>query len=155
MTTVSAYIDATPEQVFAVLANGWYYSGWVVGTSHMRAVEPAWPAVGSRLFHATGVWPVTVTDDTSVEDMVPNERLVMTARGRPFGEARVEVSLVPAGSGTHVTMTETLVSGPARWVDNRAVDALIQRRNVECLARLAAISEGRPGPDAARSRPVP
>jgi uncharacterized protein YndB with AHSA1/START domain len=85
MATVTAHIDARPEAVFAVLADGWAYSGWVVGTSHMQAVEDAWPAIGSRLFHASGVWPVILADETRVEAVAPDERLVMTARGRPSG----------------------------------------------------------------------
>jgi hypothetical protein len=148
MAIVSTYVEATPQAVFGVLSNGWYYSGWVVGTSHMQAVESAWPAAGSRLFHASGIWPTVLTDETRVDEVVTNERLLMTARGRPFGEARVEVSLAPAGTGTRVTLSEEPVSGPGHWLHNRLTDALLHRRNVESLARLAAISEQRtaPGP---------
>jgi uncharacterized protein YndB with AHSA1/START domain len=89
MATVTAHIKAPPEAIFAVLADGWSYSGWVVGTSYMRAVEDAWPSVGSRLFHASGVWPAVLADETSVEAIRRDERLVMTARGRPLGEARI------------------------------------------------------------------
>jgi uncharacterized protein YndB with AHSA1/START domain len=146
MATVTAHIDAPPEAVFAVLADGWSYSGWVVGTSHMQAVEEAWPSVGSRLFHASGIWPVVLADETSVEAVAPDERLVMTARGRPFGEARVEVALAAAGDGTTVTLTETPISGPGHWLHNRIADAVLHRRNEESLARLAALSERRTAP---------
>jgi uncharacterized protein YndB with AHSA1/START domain len=146
MAMVTTHIGVPPSQVFAVLANGWYYSGWVVGTSHMRAVEDAWPAAGSRLFHSSGVWPAVLTDETKVEEVSPNERLVMTARARPFGQARVEVVLTAAGDGTRVTLTETPIGGPASWAHNRVTDSILHRRNVESLARLAAISEGRTVP---------
>ncbi len=66
MATVTGRIDARPDQVWDVLADGWPYSNWVVGSSHMRAVEAAWPAAGSRLFHASGVWPATLRDETPV-----------------------------------------------------------------------------------------
>src|ERR1700728_1485809 len=118
MATVTAYIGVPPEKVFAVLADGWYYSGWVVGTSHMQAVEDEWPAAGSRLFHVSGVWPVALADETSVEEVTPNERLVMTARGRPFGEARIEVSLSPDGDGTKVTLAETPIRGLGHCLHN-------------------------------------
>ena len=85
MATVQHRISAPPAEVFAVLRNGWLYSGWVVGTSHMRAVEDAWPATGSRLHHAAGLWPLVVHDETVVESMTPDRELVLTARGRPFG----------------------------------------------------------------------
>jgi uncharacterized protein YndB with AHSA1/START domain len=143
MATVTGHIEATPEDVFAVLANGWYYSGWVVGASHMRAVEADWPAVGSKLFHASGVWPVMVRDETQVEEMSPAKRLVLTARGRPMGEARVEIDLAPDGAGTLVTLSESPIRGPGRWIHNPVNEAVLVRRNVETIARLAAIAERR------------
>ncbi len=146
MATVKAHIDAAPASVFAVLAEGWHYSEWVVGTSHVRAVEASWPAVGSRLFHASGVWPMALRDETVVEELLPGERLVMTARVRPMGEARVEMILKAQGDGTAVTMIESPVSGPGRWIDNPVNDAILARRNVESLARLAAIVERRTEP---------
>jgi len=146
VATVRAHIDVTPQEVFAVLSDGWLYSGWVVGTSHVRAVEPSWPAPGSRLFHASGVWPATLRDETVVEEVTPRERLVMTAKGRPMGEARVEIVLAPQGNGTEVTMTETPVSGPGEWMHNPISGVLFARRNVESLARLAAIAERRTTP---------
>jgi uncharacterized protein YndB with AHSA1/START domain len=153
MATVTTYIDVSPQEVFAVLADGWYYSGWVVGTSHMQAVEASWPNVGSRLFHASGVWPAVLTDETSVDEMVTNERLVMTARGRPLGEARISVSLSPEGRGTRVALAESPIRGPGQWLNNRVFEAVLHRRNVESLARLAAISERRTAPGPARTGP--
>ena len=97
MATVTHYIDVGPSEVFAVLANGWNYSGWVVGTSHMQAVEEAWPAAGSRLFHRSGVWPAALSDETSVEQCRTDELLVLTARVRPLGEARITIT--PRGRG--------------------------------------------------------
>ncbi len=155
MATVTGYIDVSPPEVYSVLANGWYYSGWVVGTSHMQAVEEAWPGVGSRLFHASGIWPAALADETSVDAVTPNERMVMTARVRPFGEARIEITLTAEGDGTRVTLTETPISGPGRWLHNRAADAILGRRNVECLARLAAMSERRTTPRGSDSGSTP
>ena len=37
--TVTRDTSATPEQVWAVIADGWTYSQWVVGNSRMRAVD--------------------------------------------------------------------------------------------------------------------
>jgi hypothetical protein len=41
MATATAYIDVPPEDAFAVLADGWYYSGRVVGNSHHNRVSDA------------------------------------------------------------------------------------------------------------------
>ena len=141
MAEVSSHIGVPPSRVFAVLANGWLYSGWVVGTSHMRAVEPDWPQAGSRLFHATGAWPAVVRDETQVEIMVPDRRLVLVARGGPMGEARVDISLTPEGAGTRVTLAETPIAGFGKWVHNALNEQILRRRNVETLARLAVLAE--------------
>jgi uncharacterized protein YndB with AHSA1/START domain len=146
MAVVERHIAASPQDVFAVLANGWYYSGWVVGTSHMRAVEVSWPAAGSRLFHASGIWPAALRDETQVEEVSPPDLLVMTARGRPFGQARIEVTLTSADGGTLARLSEAPVSGPGRWIHNPLNERLLIRRNIESLARLAAIAEQRTQP---------
>ena len=146
MAVTTVHVDASPEQVFAVLADGWTYSNWVVGTSHMRAVELTWPAVGSTLFHASGAWPVVMRDETKVLEVEPGRSLTLQARGRPFGEATVRVSLEADSTGTTVTMTETPTAGPGKWLHNPASEALLLRRNVESLARLAAVAERRERP---------
>jgi uncharacterized protein YndB with AHSA1/START domain len=141
MAVVGCHIDASPETVFAVLADGWGYSNWVVGTSHVRAVEAEWPEVGSRVFHASGVWPLVVRDETKVEHAQVDRRLMLTAKGWPFGEARVEINLDSDGAGTHVTLTETPISGPGKWLHNPLTEQVLRRRNVEALARLKALVE--------------
>ncbi|MDQ2839171.1 MAG: SRPBCC family protein [Actinomycetota bacterium] len=151
MSTVSRHVNVDPAGVFAVLAEGWFYSNWVVGTSHVRSVAADWPAVGSRLHHASGVWPAVARDETVVEEVESDRRLVLLARGRPLGEARVVIELVAedgdaAGSapgGTTITMIETPVAGPGKWLHNPLTEALLTRRNVESLARLAALVERR------------
>ena len=93
MATTSRVIDAGPAAVYAVLADGWTYGQWVVGTSHVRAVDAQWPAPGSRLHHAVGPWPLVVRDHTEVRESQRGRRLLLTARGWPFGEAEVELTL--------------------------------------------------------------
>ena len=141
MATVSCSIKAPPNEVFAVLSDGWAYSNWVVGTSHVRAVEAEWPAVGSRLFHATGVWPVLLRDETEVAEISPDDRLVVIARARPMGEARVEMTFAADPAGTRVTLIESPVKGFGRWIHNPLNEALLVRRNIEALARLTALVE--------------
>jgi len=146
MATVTRVIAAAPDQVFAVLADGWTYSNWVTGPSHMRAVESVWPQPGAKLHHAAGIWPAVTRDETVAEVLIDSRRLELIARGRPFGEARVTIELIADGSGTRVTMTEVPVSGPGKWLHNPLTDALLARRNTESLARLAAIAERRTEP---------
>lgn len=147
MAVVRAHLDASPESVFAVLADGWHYSNWVVGTSHVRAVQAEWPAVGAKLFHASGIWPAVTRDETTVDEVDPPRLLVLTAKGRPFGEARVTIELVAApGEGTDITMDEVPVAGPGKWVHNPVSEIALARRNTESLARLTALVQRRTHP---------
>jgi hypothetical protein len=148
MATVSGHLDVAPTAVFAVLSDGWSYSNWVVGTSHVRAVEDGWPAAGTRLHHASGAWPLVARDETEVEQVEADQLLVLLARGRPLGEARVRIELSADGAGTTVTMHETPVAGPGKWLNNPATEALLTRRNTESLARLKAMAERHTTPHA-------
>jgi uncharacterized protein YndB with AHSA1/START domain len=146
MATTSRVIDAAPDAVFAVLANGWTYGQWVVGTSHVRAVDPHWPEAGSRLHHAVGIWPLVVRDHTEVQECQPGRHLRLLARGWPLGEAEVDITLEAQNGGTCLVIREQLLGGPGLVMRNPIGDALIHRRNVETLERLAAIAEARATP---------
>lgn len=146
MAVNKVHIAASRDRVWDVLAEGWNYSNWVVGTSHMRAVEDGWPAVGTKLFHASGPWPLMTRDETEVEQCTPGRSLVLTARGRPLGEAKISIELSDDGDGSNLTMTETPSAGPGKWLHNPALEAVLVRRNTEALARLAALCERRTVP---------
>ena len=144
--TVTHTIQATPTEVFAVLSDGWLYSNWVVGTSHMRAVQNDWPHPGAKLFHASGVWPLVTRDETVVLTSQPPALLVLQAKGGPLGQARIELRLTAEGSACRVEMDETPTHGPGHWVHNPLTAAGIHRRNVEALNRLATLAERRTAP---------
>jgi uncharacterized protein YndB with AHSA1/START domain len=143
MSTTRRLVRATPEQVWDVLADGWLYPLWVVGATRMREVDDDWPAVGSRLHHSVGVWPLVVDDDTEVLEAVPGKRLVLNARAWPTGAAGVIIRLDAVGTETEVTIDEDAVAGPARLVPKPLRDLPITWRNVEALRRLAYVAERR------------
>ncbi|GEP28540.1 SRPBCC family protein [Cryobacterium levicorallinum] len=132
----------TPEQVFAVLHNGWLYPTWVVGASRMRDVDTIWPAVGSRLHHSVGVWPALLDDSTSVLEWQAPRHALLQARGWPIGEAHVSFDIQDHPNGCLVRMTEDVVAGPARLVPTTLSDLAIRYRNSETLRRLAYLAEG-------------
>jgi uncharacterized protein YndB with AHSA1/START domain len=145
MTTVSREVAASPDEVFAQLADGWIYAAWVVGASHIRDVDAGWPTVGTRIHHRVGPWPVTIDDSTQVVDAEAGSRLVLQARAWPAGEARVELSIEAAGGGgSLVTMSEAVTRGVGSWLDNPLQRFVLRRRNLESLARLASLAEKRP-----------
>lgn len=143
MTGVSRTVRATPEEVWAVLADGWLYPLFVVGASRMREVDDDWPAAGSSLRHSVGTWPVLLDDTTSVVRSEPPARLELRARGWPAGEAAVTLRLEAVAEGTRVRITEDAVSGPGRLVPRPVRRAQLAWRNTETLRRLAYVVEGR------------
>ena len=143
MSTTTQTVQAPPDAVWAVLADGWLYPLWVVGATRMRDVDAGWPEVGTCLHHSAGVWPLVVNDSTEVVDCQPGTELRLRARAWPLGEAAVRISLAASGADTLVTLREESVSGPGRLVPQPAEDLLLDWRNRETLRRLAMLAEGR------------
>lgn len=128
--------------MFAVLADGWTYSDWVVGTTHIRDVDPSWPEVGAELHHKAGPWPFSLHDSSTVLLVEPGRRLRLRAGLWPLGEAVVDIKLeLLAGSATRVTLHEQFERGPLLAARNKINDLVLHRRNVEALSRLADLAE--------------
>jgi hypothetical protein len=121
----------------------------VVGAARVRAVDDGWPAVGTRIHHSVGTWPVMLDDITTVLSCVPARELVMQARGWPAGEARVELELLPVGQagaqGCRIVMREDATHGPGKLIPGPLRQLAIAPRNVETLTRLTYLAE-RPRP---------
>ncbi|CAM3660140.1 SRPBCC family protein [Nocardioides zeicaulis] len=143
MSTTQRRIEATPEQVWEVLSDGWLYPLFVVGASRMRDVDDTWPAVGSLLHHSVGTWPLLIDDTTEVLAREDHRHLSLEARGWPAGRAQVDFHLEPQDGGTLVTIEEDATGGPALLMPKPLRDAQLHVRNVEALQRLAYVVEGR------------
>lgn len=137
------YIDAPPEQVFAVLSDAWSYAEWVVGSTHIRDADAAFPAAGSRFHHTIGIGPLRLHDHTEVLESHPPRRLRLEARARPLGSATVTLDLAPERQGTRVTMIEdpSGFTAPLRFLP--PTHLLTRIRNGESLRRLQALVERR------------
>jgi hypothetical protein len=111
----------------------------VVGAKEVRSVDAGWPAAGTRFEHSVGAGPFTLQDNTKSLVSEPPHRLVLEARGRPLGRARIEMVMTGSPSATEVTMIEDVVSPMLlRWC-NPLLSPLIRARNVESLRRLAGL----------------
>jgi len=138
-------VDATVDQVWEVLADGWLYPLWVVGAARMREVDDHWPAVGARLHHSVGSWPVMLDDQTTVVEATPPSRLVLHARALPFGTAEVVLEVEAVGAGARITMSERAIAGPGALVPGPFQSPILSWRNAEALQRLGYVVEHRVG----------
>jgi hypothetical protein len=130
-------VNTTPDRVFAVLADGWTYSDWVVGTAHIRDVDENWPAPGAEIHHKAGPWPMSLRDSSTSIESVPDRTLLLKVRVWPLGAARVRLVLDPlGGSATRVTLIEEFTEGPLLWLRTKVNDLALHYRNVESLRRL-------------------
>ncbi|WP_394619968.1 SRPBCC family protein [Lentzea sp. JNUCC 0626] len=138
-------VGTSTDNVFAVLADGWSYAGWVVGNSHIRDVDAGWPAVGTRIHHSAGAWPAQIEDTTSVLAVKPGRYLELEAHLWVLGTARVRISIMPLhnGTGAEVIMEEEITGGPAKRLPEVVQGALFRSRNTESLARLGDLALGR------------
>lgn len=141
MAVVERVIAATPEQIFAVLSDGWTYSDWVVGTAHIRDVDTDWPAPGSKLHHKAGIGPVNLRDETVVLDCDPPNELVLQPHIWPLGEMTAKFTLTPfSAAETKVTLDEQFAAGPLKWFRTKADDLMMHYRNRETLDRLSDLA---------------
>jgi hypothetical protein len=136
-------MSCSPDDVFAVLADGWLFPVWVVGASRMREVDAAWPAINAKLHHSFGVWPMLINDDTTMVEYDPPRHLMMQPKGWPIGEARVTIDVKPHRKGCVVRIQEMAVKGPGVFFPKPLLDIGLYLRNVETLRRLSFVAEGR------------
>lgn len=143
MSTTTRVFDCTPDDVFDVLADGWSFATWVVGAARIRAVDDEWPETGSRIHHSVGLWPLLISDSTSVVEWARPHHATLRVRAWPAGEGEVTLACTPESGRTRVVMTEEVTSGPARLVPKPARDPALHVRNMETLRRLAYLAEHR------------
>ncbi len=145
MSEIKREFGCTPQQVFEVLEDGWLYATWVVGASRIRDVDENWPAVGSKLHHSAGIWPLLIDDISVVKEYDPPRNLLLRAKGWPAGEAEVRLTVTPSPGGCTVTIREDATAGPGTLVPAPIRHAALDWRNRESLTRLQMLAEGRAG----------
>lgn len=152
MSRNTRVMDCTPQDVFDVLTDGWSYATWVVGAARIRFVDKDFPAVGSKVHHSVGLWPILISDETEIEQVDAPSELQLRVKAWPTGEGRVHFTCIPRGEQTEVVVEETAVSGPATLIPAPIEDLILRVRNNETLRRLAYLAENRAGHGIERSR---
>ena len=136
-------IEASAEDVFAILTDGWSYAAWVVGASRIRDVDAPWPEPGGRIHHSVGAWPLLLNDTTSSLEYEPARRLRLRLRVWPAGHGEVEFEATETPTGCRLVMKEKAVSGPIALLPEAVADLVLHPRNAEALRRLKLIAERR------------
>lgn len=148
-------MSVAPDAVFDVLENPYAYPRWVVGTRRVRGVDAAWPAVGSRFFHALGTVAGELHDSSKVLEWHRPERVSLEVRFRPTGVARVEIDIAAEGLGSVVTIVESPIRGPISRLPWFITDPLLIIRNALSLQRLRhEVERGKRQPEGRHGAPL-
>lgn len=147
MARNETHVDAPPERVWEVLSDPRSYGEWVVGSRRIRGWDDDWPAPGSRFYHEVGKPPVVTRDHTEVLERDEPRRLVLHAKARPFGTARVAVGIRPDGDGSHLTLDEDPGDVLTKVLTLPWWGLFVRLRNTGSIERLKQIIEGRRASD--------
>ncbi|MFD0312995.1 SRPBCC family protein [Streptomyces flavalbus] len=138
-------IQATPEAVWAVLADGGRYVEWVVGPSNVTPEAGHWPEVGATIVYQVRLGPVRLRNESVVRRCEPGSVLEIEAKAGRLGTARIAIELRPWGEQCLVIVDEHPLRGPGGLLHNVGVEALIQVRHRAMLDRLAKLCEAGDG----------
>ena len=151
MAFTAREIDASPAEVFAVLADPTTYPDWLIGASEIRDFDHNWPSPGTKFHHMVGIKPFVIPDSTEVIDVEPNRRLKLRVRSRPLVVAEATFELVGTDDRCVVTLAEEPAFRPLADILRPIADPLIHVRNHRSLERLedvvaerAAQAQGQP-----------
>lgn len=135
--------------VLAVLADGWSYADWVVGTRRVLRVDPGFPAPDASLHVRVGNALVSHEGrSTSLEWDPDAGRLTLEARALLLGRARIALRVEPAGDGaSYVRLEEHALSTPLLGpLGPVLADPLVMLRNTLTLRRLGRVAVSRRPP---------
>lgn len=149
--TTAVRIDARREDVFDRLIDPRTYPAWLAGAQRIRAVDPDWPAVGSRFHHRVGWGPLHLDDSTAVVRVDRPNELTLRASVGPLGKVLVRFRL-HGSRPTVVVFDEAPERGLVRvlgtTIGRMALKAGIWGRNTVSLQQLRDDIEAAGAPDA-------
>ena len=135
-------VAASPEMVFAVLADVAGWADWDPSVRSSAALDDGAPRVGARYEVTVGFYGRAIEQVHEIAELEAPRRLVVTTDGRARG--RFEFELTPDGSGTRLAWDATLeLKGMARLLDRGLGVAFagLGDNAVEGLTRRLAESE--------------
>lgn len=137
-------VNRRPAVVWSVLADGYAYAHWVVGTTQIREVDSAWPETGSSIYYTVGRGRFRFDDRSTVRLLEPERRIELEANAPPLGSARVAIGLIPWGDGeTVIILDEHPLRGRGAQLHSGVVELLLHLRNRRMLNNLARVVHAR------------
>lgn len=133
-------VRAQPQDVAAILADGWLYGAWIAASTGVRAVSSDWPAPGATLAQGMGAWPLPVGSILTVVQHDPGRLLVMDSTAGSLVSTRIQIEVTGTDEQTSVTMGERLTR-PASDRLSHASAGLLRLHNTVSLQRLALLAE--------------
>jgi hypothetical protein len=143
VAVVNALVECRPEQVWDVLADGYAYADWVIGTSEIRAVDDGWRWVGTSIHYTVGRGPLALRGRTTVRQVSQGRRLGLEADAGLLGAARIVIELDEWGDGTVIVIDEHPLRGPAYWLHSMVSETLLLLRGRPMVNQLARVVERR------------
>lgn len=143
MAHVCRHFDASPEDVWSVIADPTTYPDWLLGASDIRDVDDNWPSPGAKFHHDVGVKPFVLPDHSQVVDVEPGRCLVLHVKARPFVTARVTFHIVGEGDGCVLTCEEEPMLRTIGNLLRPMMDPAIHLRNQRSLRSMDRLVEER------------
>ncbi|MEU0336709.1 SRPBCC family protein [Streptomyces sp. NPDC006193] len=134
-------IEAGPETVWSVLADGSRYAQWVVGTESSCPLDGRWPQLDAAIRYHVRLGPWQLSNRTVVRRCREGSVLELEAHAGSLGTARIAIELRQWGRHCLVIVDEHPLQGAGGKLHNVGVEALLQLRHRSMLARLARLCE--------------
>ena len=142
----SGFIPASPEDVYAFLADPTNLPNWQEGVVSSERTSPPPTVAGSTGRVVIEMMGQRVTADTTIREAVPGRRLVIATKASGMSVVG-SLDLAPAEGGTKLTFSSEVKAESIFMAPLEGMVAGIAEQNVETsLARLRAVLSAPPAP---------
>jgi uncharacterized protein YndB with AHSA1/START domain len=142
---VSAFIKASPERVWELLADWEASEAWMVDATSVVVLGEQREGVGTRVRAVTRIAGIALTDVMRVTGWEPSRRLEVFHEGRPI-HGPAWFALTPHEGGTRFEWVEDLTPPLGRLgeIGGRVLRAPIEAVLRKSLMKLRALAESHP-----------
>ena len=142
---VAAYIEASPERVWELLADWEASAAWMVDATSVVILGEQREGVGTRVRAVTRIAGIALTDVMTVTAWEPGRRLEVFHEGKPI-HGRAWFALTPHEGGTRFEWVEDLTAPLGRLgeIGGRVLRAPIEAVLRKSMQKLRVLAESQP-----------